>query len=421
LSARSFGFPLPKGEISMPTLAEMADEIQTKRAQLTEKFQAKPDLSHTEDETKEITRLNTELGELTAEYEKKNALERIRLENEAEQKEWRTPVNRVPHPTGGGGGQGQPERKTAGQMFVESDALKQFKSGNGRGPLVEVKEFEYKTTMLEGGPGFAPQSLRTGRVVESAQQMPKIADLIPQVSTIFPAVVYMLETVFTNAAVETAEAALYPEAALSYAEESSPVRKIPVFIPVTDEQLADVQGIQQRIDNRLDLMIKQRLDRQIVSGDGIAPNLTGIMNTSGTLTQAQGTDNVLDPVFKAMTKIETVGQAMPDGVLFNPNDWQGLRLAQSQQGIYYFGPPTDQGVTRVWGLPVTTSTFVTSKKVIVGDFGEYSELAFRAGIEFEVSNSHADFFQRGVLAIRAQIRVAFTLYRPAAFCVVTLN
>jgi HK97 family phage major capsid protein len=404
------------------TLAEMADEIQTKRVQWGELYHAKPDLDHDEGEVKELERRNTELAALTEEFEKKSALDKMARENDAELKEWRTPVNRVPHPgAAGGGANAQPERKSAGQMFIESAALKEFKSGNGKGPLVEVPEFEYKTTMLEGGPGFAPQSLRTGRVVDSAQQRPKIADLVPQVSTIFPAVVYMLETVFTNAAVETAEAALYPEAALAYTEESSPVRKIPVFIPVTDEQLADVQGIQQRIDNRLDLMIKQRLDRQIVSGDGSSPNLLGILNTGGVLAQAQGTDNVLDPVFKAMTKVENTGFALPDAALFNPNDWQTLRLSQSAQGIYYFGMPSDTGVTRVWGLPVISSTFVPAKKIIVGDFGEYSELAFRAGIEFEVSNSHADFFQRGVLAIRAQIRVAFTLYRPAAFAVVTLT
>ena len=403
----------------MATLAELADEIQTKRARAGDLFAAKPDFSHTEEEATEIKRLNTELSALTEEYEKKDALRKMQAENDAELKTWRTPVNSVPHP--GTATAPQPvERKSAGQLFTESDALKQYKSGNSQGPLVEVKEFEYKTTMLEGGPGFIPQSIRTGLVVPSAQQNPKIADLIPHGTTIYPAVVYMLESVFTNAVVETPEAALYPEAALAFAEQSSPVRKLPVFIPVTDEQLADEQGIQDRINNRLDLMIKQRLDVQIVNGTGTAPNLLGIINTPGVLAQAQGSDNVLDPVFKAITKVENTGFAMPDNVLMNPTDWQAQRLAQSPQGIYYFGMPTDVGISRLWGLPVTTSTFVPAKKIIVGDFAGYSELDFRAGIEFEVSNSHADFFQRGVLAIRAQIRVAFTLYRPSAFAVVTL-
>jgi hypothetical protein len=56
---------------------------------------------------------------------------------------------------------------------------------------------------------------------------------------------------------------------------------------------------------------------------------------------------------------------------------------------------------------------------VVADFHGYTELDYREGIEFEVSNSHSDFFTKGQLAIRAQLRAAFVVYRPSAICQVT--
>jgi HK97 family phage major capsid protein len=229
----------------------------------------------------------------------------------------------------------------------------------------------------------------------------------------------MRETTFTNTAAETAEGSLYPEATLVYTEETSAVRKIAVFLPVTDEQLADVSGMQDRLNNRLLLMLRQRLDAQMVAGDGSPPNLRGILNTGSVLTVAQGADPNVDAVFKAIVKVQSTGFSEPNAVLLHPLNWQAMRLLKTTTGVYLFGYPGDPGVARLWGLPVVTSTYVTLNTGIVGDFNGYTELAFKAGIEFEVSNSHSDYFARGQLAIRAQFRVAWVITRPEALCSVT--
>jgi hypothetical protein len=43
----------------------------------------------------------------------------------------------------------------------------------------------------------------------------------------------------------------------------------------------------------------------------------------------------------------------------------------------------------------------------------------RRGIEVQISNSHASYFIQGVQAIRADLRAAFVVYRPTAFCLCT--
>jgi HK97 family phage major capsid protein len=86
----------------------------------------------------------------------------------------------------------------------------------------------------------------------------------------------MEETTFTNSAAETAEGGTYPESALALTERSTPVQKITTFIPVTDEQLEDVPQIQGYLNNRLPFMVRQRLDLQILTGNGTTPNLRGL-------------------------------------------------------------------------------------------------------------------------------------------------
>ena len=50
----------------------------------------------------------------------------------------------------------------------------------------------------------------------------------------------------------------------------------------------------------------------------------------------------------------------------------------------------------------------------------FSELAERRGIVVKITDSHSTYFIEGKQAIRADMRVAFMIYRAAAFVDVTL-
>jgi HK97 family phage major capsid protein len=309
---------------------------------------------------------------------------------------------------------GQPQ-KSLGELFVASKAMTDRRGSVG--PEAHL-EFDLKT-LLTTTAGWAPEVVRSDRLVEFATRPIQVADLIPQTTTSQAAVKYMEETTFTNAAAETAEGSPYPESALAFTEKLSPVQKIPTFIPVTDEQLEDVPRVRGIIENRLAFMIRQRLDLQILAGNGTAPNLRGILNVVGIQTQAKGTDPVPDAIYKAIVKVNTVGQAAANAVLLHPNDWQDIRLLRTADGIYLWGSPSEAGPERIWGLRVAQAQAATENTGVVGDFANFSELAVRSGIDVQVSNSHSDFFIRGQLAIRADIRAALVWYRPTAFCTVT--
>jgi HK97 family phage major capsid protein len=308
------------------------------------------------------------------------------------------------------------EGKTIGQLFAESDAY-QKKGSNAIGP-VSALPVNVKTLMTTTA-GWAPQTTRTGRVVELATRPIQVIDLIPSGRTDQQAVVYMEETTFTNSAAETAEAGTYPESALALTQRSSPVQKVATFLPVTDEQLEDVAGIQSYVDSRLQFMLRQRLDGQIIVGNGTPPNLKGILNVSGIQTQALGIDPQPDAVYKAMTLVRVTGRAIPNGMLIHPTDWQSVKLLRTADGVYIWGNPSDMTPDRIWGLNVALTDAITLHTAVIGDFANFSQLVMRRDVEVQVSNSHSTFFIEGKQAIRADMRCALVFYRPAAFCTIT--
>ena len=310
--------------------------------------------------------------------------------------------------------QGPKRTKSIGEQFVKSQAFKAWVRGTG--PVVDL-DVDLKT-LFSTTAGWAPTVVPGPKVVPYATPLPMVTDLIPSTTTNQSAISYYEETTFTNAAAETAEGAAKPEAALALTLRTEAVRKIAVWIPLTDEAMEDETRVQQYIDNRLTFMVQQRLNTQILVGDGTAPNLSGILDRAGIQTQAKGADPTPDAVYKAMTKVRVTGMALPNGAVFHPNDWQDIRLLRTADGIYIWGSPSEAGPERIWGLPVVQEPGLTEGTGLVGDF-TFSELAVRKGITVQVSDSHDVFFVANKLAVRAEMRAAFIVYRPAAFATVT--
>lgn len=319
--------------------------------------------------------------------------------------------------TKGAGDKHERELKSIGELFTASDAFKLKQRGQTSGPVSSV-DVELKTLMTTSA-GWAPEVTRTGRIAEYAYRPVQILDLIPQTTTGQAAVQYMEETTSMNAAAEVAEGGTYAESALALTEMTSNVRKIATFLPVTDEQLEDEPQARGLINNRLPLFVRLRLDGQVVNGNGTAPNLRGFLNVVGIQTQAKATDTAPDAVYKALTKIRVTGRATPGSVIMHPTDWQGIRLLKDSTGQYIWGSPTEAGPERIWGLPVAQSDVIAQGTALAGDFATHTELAMRRGIDVQVSNSHGTFFVEGKQAIRADVRCALVVYRPAALCTVT--
>lgn len=305
--------------------------------------------------------------------------------------------------------------KSFGELLMESKAVTE-KQGNS-GPTAEI-QFDMKTLMATGA-GWAPDSPRGPVVIDSAQRPIQLLDLFPVTNTTLVAIKFMEETTFTNNAAEVAEGGTYGEAALALTERSDPVQKVGVWLPITDEQLEDVPQASGYVNNRLPFMLRQRLDTQVINGNGTSPNLEGILNRTGIQTYALAAEPVPDAIHKGMTLVRVTGRATPNAIVMHSNDWQDVRLLRTADGIYIWGSPSEPGEPRMWGLPVVQNEAIAENTALIGDFANHSELSYKRGIEVQVTNSHSTYFIEGKQAVRADFRVALVVYRPAAFCTVT--
>jgi HK97 family phage major capsid protein len=253
-------------------------------------------------------------------------------------------------------------------------------------------------------------------VVPSAQEETTVADLMLQGTTTAQVIDYYEETTFTNAAAETTEANAKGEGALDFTLRTSSVRKIATFVPVTDEMLADVPAFESYLTQRLGFMVKRREETQLLVGDGSAPNIRGILNTSGVQTSSGLGHSTIDSIYLGITKVRAVGFAEPTAFVAHPNDWADIRLSKDAQGNYLLGPATEEGPVRIFGLQGRLTTAMTENTLLVGAFKPHAQVFRRSGIDIAISTENEDYFIKNKVAVRAEERLALVVYRPTAFC-----
>jgi len=337
---------------------------------------------------------------------------------------------------------------TLGQRFVESPAFKAWlkqiaPSGHipdsMRGlmsPPVEFRSLFGRKDVVTGGDdtsaGAFVQTDYTG-IYEPLGRYPlNILGLINRRTTTSDLVEFVRQTTQVSQAAPVAEAnvATYsgasgevkgekPEATLGFEKVQAAVKTIAVWIPATKRALSDAAQIRGIIDQELRDDLNEELEDQIINGDGTGENFTGLVNTAGILVQAYDTD-ILTTTRKAVTAVQVTGKAQPTGWVFHPNDWETIELLKDSNNRYYWGGPMVQGRRQLWGYPVVTSQTVTEGYALLGDWRK-AILWDRERASIQVSDSHSDFFIRNLVAILAEMRAAFGVIRPAAFCQVDLT
>ena len=274
-------------------------------------------------------------------------------------------------------------------------------------------------TLMETAAGFDPRDVRLPGFTDAVTRPLQIRDIVPVARVSTDTIEYMEETTRTHAAAEKAEGGTYAESTFTFTARTSNVRKITDSLPITDEQLEDVPFMNSYVNGRLTFGVLQRLDTAILTGAGTGVILDGIKNVSGIQTQAKGSDSAIDAVRKTITLIRVTGRAMPTHVLLHSTDWQNVELTQTADGLYILGSPTAGAARRLWGLPVVEQEIDSAGTGYVGSFQpSWISLFERRGIDIQVGYTGSQFVE-GKKTVRADMRVALIVFRPAAFASVT--
>jgi HK97 family phage major capsid protein len=379
----------------------------------------------------EVRNRNTELTEIGKAHDALKTQVQIEEGLDAALKSLRQPVTSLPFDNGGQDAHhllpSRMAQKSLGARLVESDAYKAM-SGPKRPSGFGTMRFSWdvdadpreavKATFTTSAATFTEYDRQPGIVVLGQQKL-TVAALLAQGETTMNTIRYPQEDTYTNAATTVSEGGAKPEASWDTSEQDAPVRKIAVVSKITEEMWDDFPVIRDYIDGRMRFMVEQQEEAQLLTGDGNAPNLLGLLNVSGIQTQATGTDNNADAIYKALTKVRTVGFFEPDAVVVHPNNWTPIRLMKTTTGEYVWGAPSEMGPERIWGKQTDVTTGITANTGAVGAFKLGGQIFYRMGLRMEATNSNEDDFKKNLIAIRMELRAAVAWYRPKAFCTVT--
>lgn len=319
---------------------------------------------------------------------------------------------KMQRPSFGGG-----ERaKSAGDLLIESDSYKNMGSGEFKASQ-SLKGFFTKdldSTDPKGGFLVSPQTI--AGVLTPPQEDLRIRDLLNVQRTTSNAIEYIVETGFTNASAVAPEKSLKPQSDLTFDIESATVKTLAHWIPATRQIIQDAPMLRNYVDGRLTYGLALTEEAQILYGDGVGDNMAGIM-TNPNVQNVGGVaaaDTRIDHLRRAITRTLLAGYPAT-GIVLHPSDWEDIELQKGTDGHYIWVSVVNGGETRLWRVPVVQSTGMNEGEFLVGAFGLAGQLWDREQANVRISEHHADYFARNMLAILAEERLALTVYRPEAF------
>lgn len=269
---------------------------------------------------------------------------------------------------------------------------------------------------------------RLGRIVPGATRQLSILELLPTEQATSNTVSCTREADFTNAAAgQTQEGAQKPESSMEFDLVEQPVITLATHIGASRQVLSDAPVLRNYIERRLMHFVARALDQQLLTGNGSAGQLSGMMH-AGNFTPyvpASG-DNQLDSLRKAIAAIQLADYA-PQAIILNPGDWRNIELLKDSNDERYL--LAEGGASRyvaagmaaqLWGLPVIPSNAMAAGSFLVGDFQSAAIFWDREQMTVEVGYIQDDFIRNRVRML-CELRCALTVNVPAALVSGTLT
>ncbi len=304
--------------------------------------------------------------------------------------------------------------KSLGESFATSEEFKAFAEGRTSKARLEIKN---TITGQSGSPAansdtiVAPQ--RQVGIVAGAFRTLRIRDVMPSGTTSSNLVEYTRELAFTNNAAEAAEAATKAESALTFELVSAPVKTIAHWLKLSKQVMDDAPALASYVDTRLRYGVDLRIDQQLLNGNGSGQNIGGLAKAGNhtAFTPSSG-DNAIDSINRAIYAV-AAADYNATAIILNPADWGAIERTKTTDDAYVFGAPQRLAPT-LWGLPVVATNTMTAGKFMVGAFDMAAQVWNRQGTTVEMSEADDTNFQKNLVTVRAEARLALAIYRPVS-------
>lgn len=310
----------------------------------------------------------------------------------------------------------QPEIKkdeSWGEQFIKSARYSDFARGDMNKLRVEVKN-----TLTGSDTTVAPD--RKPGIVGGAFLPFSMEALLPSTTTSSNAIEFTKEASFTNSAAEAAEGSAKAESALTWSLVNMPVSTVAHWIKISKQLAADAPALAAYVNTRMRYGVNQKVDTQLVVGDGTAPNISGTYDT-GNFTAHGYANAALGSTLKKLVLFRKVIADLyaagfpPDAIVLNPADWATIEIelftTAAGQALYNVN---SAGQAFLFGLPVIQAVGMAADTFQIGRFSEAYMIYNREGVVVEMSDSDSDNFTKNLITLRAERRLALATEKPAA-------
>lgn len=306
-------------------------------------------------------------------------------------------------------------RTTVGAEVIKSEALKEFaKSVQGNRRIsVPVNAALLSVDVAEGV--VEPQRL------PGIDVMPKqrlfIRDLIASGRTTSPAIFWVQQTGFTNAAAVVAENTAKPYSNISFDTKITPVTTIAHMFKASKQILDDFAQLQSTVDAEMRYGLKYVEEQEILFGDGTGAHLDGIVPQASAFSAAFAPADMtqIDELRLAMLQAQ-LARLPASGHVLHFTDWAKIELTKDSLGRYIIGNPLGVVGPTLWGLPVVSTEIAAFQgKFLTGAFQTGAQIFDREDANVVISTENADDFEKNMISIRCEERLALAVKRPEAF------
>ncbi|WP_213662847.1 phage major capsid protein [Stutzerimonas stutzeri] len=307
------------------------------------------------------------------------------------------------------------KRTTVGAEVVKSEALKEFaKSVQGNRRIsVPVNAALLSVDVAEGV--VEPQRLPGINVMPKQRLF--IRDLIATGRTTSPAIFWVQQTGFTNAAAVVAENTAKPYSNISFDTKITPVTTIAHMFKASKQILDDFAQLQSTVDAEMRYGLKYVEEQEILFGDGTGAHLDGIVPQASAFSAAFAPADMtqIDELRLAMLQAQ-LARLPASGHVLHFTDWAKIELTKDSLGRYIIGNPLGVVGPTLWGLPVVATEIAAFQgKFLTGAFQTGAQIFDREDANVVISTENADDFEKNMISIRCEERLALAVKRPEAF------
>ena len=311
--------------------------------------------------------------------------------------------------------------KSLGETMTQSEQFKSWMDGRTQKARVELKN-----TIVNSGNDTSRHDQMAG-VVPGAFRMLDVMGTVTRGSTDSNIVYYSKENAWTSNAAGVAENGDKPESSLTFDEVSTEIKTIAHVIKVSKQALADSTFLSSYIDRRMSHGVNNKIEQQIIAGDGTGQNFSGWTASGNSTAVAVGNATNFFDYTNALKYAVIAADYSADVYYCNPADWSAAEQLKIGTGdSRYVG--ADGAINYIngglqptlWGLPVVLSNNVPAGTVICKSY-DADMFIDRESTIVEMFEQDGDNVTKNLITIRAEARGAECVFVPAAIVTADLS